>query len=196
MSSPDLSVGALPIMPLSTNNNKSTSHLPTRTTSQEETLTALPPYPPQSQTPSIDTRFTRLYGHNADSLVLSSSFWPPPLDDCDDLDRRSLSSVSTLSRLPPAHLSSPRSSTGFGHAAQRSPTFADFPVIPSRPPLRPTASFGGLSRMSYYSSMSSELEKRSMAVADVEEREYSTSRRPKDRSCLTPLGALLQGRRK
>ena len=60
------------------------------------------------------------------------------------------------------------SKKGFGNSASSSPSHADFPVVPTRPPLRPTVSFGGVSVISSYSTASDELEKKSLALADEE----------------------------
>jgi len=62
----------------------------------------------------------------------------------------------------------------------------DFPIVPVRPPLRPTVSFGGISRFSYYSDISTEMEHKSKMVAAIEEKEVqvkfdvmaATSRKP------------------
>ena len=61
----------------------------------------------------------------------------------------------------------------FASSLPASPSSADFPIIPSRPPLRPTVSFGGVSQISYYSNMSADrdLEARSLSLARAEEGE-------------------------
>ncbi|KAK5127403.1 hypothetical protein LTR85_006742 [Meristemomyces frigidus] len=45
----------------------------------------------------------------------------------------------------------------------------DYPVVSVRPPLKPTISFGGESRMSYYSLASSTMDLRSKALAAEEQ---------------------------
>lgn len=63
-----------------------------------------------------------------------------------------------------------------------------FPIVPTRPPLKPTVSFGGVSTYSYYSAASVELEQKSMRIALDEEH--------RDRSMRGRLRGMLRGWRK
>lgn len=90
--------------------------------------------------------------------------------------------------LPVYSLSGPGNDSNFQNAPQRPTTsytgseerlryatlhrssHPDFPIVPTRPPLRPTPAFGGVSSMmSYYSNASIELEERSISIALKEE---------------------------
>lgn len=154
----------------------------------------------QQQQPTIEFHSTFPRPHctpssdQPDSTVFGG---PPPSAfdwDDDDSDEDEAHASEVLTRpLPTAQHLPHRSSTRLSHTSSRctdlsfgsrSPTsnsylpspgqssgHADFPVVPSRPPLRPTVSFGGVSSMSYYSNRSAELEleARSLSLARAEE---------------------------
>ena len=62
-----------------------------------------------------------------------------------------------------------RSQEGLGNRPDDSNRSADFAVVPTRPPLRPTMSFGSMSAYSYYSSTTEDLDIKSQALAHDEE---------------------------
>jgi MFS family permease len=68
-----------------------------------------------------------------------------------------------------------RSAQGFGSRPDDSFRTADFAVVPTRPPLRPTVSFGNKSTYSYYSSANDDLEQKSQALAVEEEAQRNAS---------------------
>ena len=68
-----------------------------------------------------------------------------------------------------------RSAQGFGTRPDNSVRTADFAVVPTRPPLRPTVSFGNKSTYSYYSSVNDDLEQKSQAIAVEEEAQRNAS---------------------
>lgn len=69
-----------------------------------------------------------------------------------------------------------RPTEGFGHRSNSPARFTDFEIVPTRPPLRPTVSFGNVSTYSYYSSATDDLEQKSQALAIEEESQRSESR--------------------
>ena len=75
--------------------------------------------------------------------------------------------------LPPfsqqRNLRSGGSAERFSYSTNASASTTDFAIVPVRPPLRPTGSFGDGSALSYYSSASAELERKSYAIALEEE---------------------------
>ena len=84
----------------------------------------------------------------------------------------------------PGRSSSGLSTERFGNITRPGTAGSDFPVVPTRPPLQPTISFGGVSTYSYYSTTASMLEQKSQAVAVEEEAEKDASLRAKVRTCL------------
>lgn len=88
------------------------------------------------------------------------------------------------SPIHPAFRRSVSSTERFGDAAvPRSPgtnAVKDYPVVSSRPPLKPTISFGGESRMSYYSLASSAMDEKSKAIAAEERLQMEQRNRRKN----------------
>jgi len=87
------------------------------------------------------------------------------------IDRSSFASIPALPAFPP-QVAAP-STERFDNAAILEPTQGskDFPVVPVRPPLRPTISFGGETRMSYASITSIEEKSKEIAVAEHQRRQ-------------------------
>ncbi|OQO02428.1 hypothetical protein B0A48_11955 [Cryoendolithus antarcticus] len=70
----------------------------------------------------------------------------------------------------------PASPKGLGDYARTGASPGDvadggYPVVPCRPPLKPTISFGSVSRFSYYSDFSEDMVQKSKDLAESEERE-------------------------
>ena len=63
----------------------------------------------------------------------------------------------------------------FSNRSNVSTRNADFAIVPTRPPLRPTVSFGNVLAYSYYSSATDDLEQKSQALALEEESQLHTS---------------------
>lgn len=120
---------------------------------------------PQSETMRSD---------RPDSCVLDSTTSPyentSPYDQRGSyFSNRSNGTTSTPTVSPLAHPAFRHASTErFGDAPLASPILHDFPIVPTRPPLRPTISFGSVSRYSYYSFASSDFDQKSKAVIAVE----------------------------
>ena len=100
---------------------------------------------------------------NDDYLDAHQKYWNESGDDTHDES----DDFSTLASQHAVWYGS--SSERFSHSTNASTTHADFDVIPTRPSLKPTGSFGGGSGLSYYSSASHELERKSEAIAFEEE---------------------------
>ena len=102
-----------------------------------------------------------------------------PAEEYDDLTVPRFPAAAHLPHLPHdaeegfSHASSPTGTASLNSHHFHHSNGTDFPIIPSRPPLRPTVSFGGVSGMSYYSTRSSEhdreLETRSLSLARAEQ---------------------------
>lgn len=82
-----------------------------------------------------------------------------------------------------------RSQEGFGHRATDSFRASDFPVVLTRPPLRPTVSSGSMSTYSFYSPAANELDKKSQALA-IEEEAYRATSNVRVYSCVVMLCCL------
>lgn len=146
---------------------------------------------------AIHTNGGRMFNNNnksfpdrPDAAVFSGSDSSSPISPTADAEDGSprFPAAAHLPHHPSARLSHASNSTSnlsslnnnhLPHSG--SPSSADFLIIPSRPPLRPTVSFGGVSGMSYYSSISSEhdreLETRSLSLARVEREELGVKGR-------------------
>lgn len=192
---PDLPLSALPPMPVSPH---LAHHNPIPSTTTIENGIAYPfrlrhSCSQQSGSSNSDTDvsspITRSRKHfssssdvRPDSAVLSGPQFRHVSDVDVDEDEDGPAGLALVARLPAAYLarraeaglrySSGSVSLSRHHHNSSSPTSADFPIVPCRPPLRPTVSFGGVSQISYYSStMSEDLEARSVSLARAEEEE-------------------------
>ena len=68
-----------------------------------------------------------------------------------------------------------QSTERFSNRPDGSTRVADFAIVPTRPPLRPTVSFGNVLAYSYYSSATDELEQKSQVLAVEEESQRNAS---------------------
>lgn len=135
--------GSLPIMPLSINvdNNEHPHPLRSHDIMAQHESTAMPRYP----SPLIISRSGGIGERGRRPSIRTVGNCTNPID----AGRRD-QQVTTLTTQP--HSSEAR----LGNTASTSsPSTADYPVVPVRPPLRPTISFGGVSKLSMYSDESS-----------------------------------------
>nr|OQO23166.1 hypothetical protein B0A51_07322 [Rachicladosporium sp. CCFEE 5018]OQO30984.1 hypothetical protein B0A51_01223 [Rachicladosporium sp. CCFEE 5018] len=187
---PILPSGAMPHVPVLTNLNNT---IDTTTTSDAPKTPTRPEYPFKLRSHSDETIPTfRSFVSSTPAPPKTSPHTPnsPRLNPTKPRHRhrRSLShhnirpqsagcyTVAAELAGSPVMWPTPASPKGLGDYARTGASPGDvadggYPVVPCRPPLKPTISFGSVSRFSYYSDFSEDMVQKSKDLAESEERE-------------------------